>query len=1702
MNQLKIVQKYMIRCCRCDNLYDLELLKGNSKHPIIVCPHCGYKHLVNFTLIDDDNKLEPFGEIKLGATADPVYSSSRLLDIDRTPLAADETAVIDWPIGDELIVALQMDEEKGPWTATYQLRWRNVTDGGSFAALGSTGEIRWGTATDLVNGAAITSASCSNVPAGSSWANGEEIEGASTSDSITLADEEYTETHYAINTDGSIHAKEYEFELYESTNSTSLGTSSATLTVTDGSLQTTKTITGVAKIIDNQPSTIALGTNIVDTATGVSVNPTFEFTGTDGDGDDVEYNVQVDTANTFDSGTSLLDSYSETNGGTGSTISDTDNVMGGQSFLGDGKTLSSFKASLAGTDSPANDFVVRVYAHTGTFGTDGLPTGSILATSDSVSATTLTTHPTFGLVEFTFTGANKIILEDSTPYFIMVEYENADTGYILFNTDNTSPTHEGNFAHQWGGTWYLDSGFDGCFYVYTSDTLLDKVSETDTGFANVTTPANTHPFNSGDLVDYDIQGAIELESHPQSNSDAAYQLIVGQTVQVAESFVSDGSPIKSIGFYIGKEGSPQDVNITASIYAYSGTRPDGPALATSNSDTSILPSELPEYTSSWLLHKFSFDTKFIPTNGVSYCISLNYSGTGDNDNNVKISYDSSSNTYTGYMSRSVSGSTWLSLETFDLIFYLYDDDTLEELTTYYWRARAIDPLGSDTYSDWSATRSFTTEAGSTTTTKTIDGVSKILVTETTTKTQTGVSNITVGGSTTKTQNGVANIKATTTKTIDGTATISSGIGEMGFLQSTEDASDSTSYTFSDENIGTADGARSIIVVIASRKAGANTVLNSVSIGGVSATITIQQDNSATNSNIAAIAVAAVPSGTTGDIVVAFDSTMSRCAIGVYRATNLDSITAHDFGSSVVTNPTYDIDVPAGGFAIGGISSSGDLTMSWAGITEDYDGAIETYMTYSGASDTFASEQTALTLTVTPSGSTVERAGVFASWGFSGDVTTTKTQDGVSRIKDTLTKTQDGLARIETTEDKTINGVSNILVTEQESKTQTGVARIEATVDEIQYGTARIEKTVTKTITGQSRINIVTTQDQDGVARVTSSLTETIDGTSRIETTVDKTIDGLSRIKTQETKDQDGLARITTETTKTITGLAKIAVTGTSSKTITGKSNVKATTTQIQYGNARIETTEDKVIDGVARVGLVTSKTIAGISTIETTTDKAIDGLSRITTTEDKTVDGVARVKTTEAKDIDGLARIETTSDETITGLSKIVVTGSSSQTQTGTADIKAPTTENQFGTSRITTTEDKTIDGVSRIGLVTTKDQSGVARVEATESKDQSGVARIETTNSETQDGLARIKTTVDETQDGVSRIETIEVKDITGLAKVVVTGTSSQTITGKANVKSTTDRIQYGTARIETTVSETIDGLARIETTEDKTIDGIARVETTSSETQDGVARIQKTESSDIDGLARIGLVTTKPQEGLARIETTVTETITGLAKVVVTGSSSQTITGKANVKATTDKDQFGAARIETTESETTDGLARIGLVTSKSQDGLARVTTTSDKTITGLAKVVVTGTSSQTQTGVANIKTTTDQNQFGTARIETTVDETIDGVSRIKTTSSETQDGLARIETTSDEIITGVAEIAVSSTTSKTITGTASIHKTRDKHITGVAEIVIEEIAEKTITGVASISSTTYSTPEIIFLVDSGIPAKRLSNNKYIIL
>jgi hypothetical protein len=183
---------------------------------------------------------------------------------------------------------------------------------------------------------------------------------------------------------------------------------------------------------------------------------------------------------------------------------------------------------------------------------------------------------------------------------------------------------------------------------------------------------------------------------------------------------------------------------------------------------------------------------------------------------------------------------------------------------------------------------------------------------------------------------------------------------LSFTDSSVDASNLTTYTFSTQALGTAASDRRIVVGAGSSSA-AGTTVSSVTVGGIAAT---QLATAGTGNGIAALWIASVPTGTTGDVVVTFSQAQSRAGIGVWALYGA-AAAAFDTGTSTADPMTDTLNVPASGAAIGYFAGNDNTSATWTNLTENFDEAQESTITQSGASATFAAAQTALAITATP-----------------------------------------------------------------------------------------------------------------------------------------------------------------------------------------------------------------------------------------------------------------------------------------------------------------------------------------------------------------------------------------------------------------------------------------------------------------------------------------------------------------------------------------------------------------------------------------------------------------------------------------------------------------------------------------------------------------------------------------------------------------
>jgi len=167
----------------------------------------------------------------------------------------------------------------------------------------------------------------------------------------------------------------------------------------------------------------------------------------------------------------VSDKYSEANQNTSNRVysyTNNDYHATGQSFMGNGGVLNAANFFLSKTGSPTGNGVAKIYAHTGTYGTSSLPTGSALATSDNFDVSTLSSS-TPALITLKFSGVNKITLTNNTPYIVTFEYSGgSNNDWVNIYKDTTTPTAAGNEVRfEDVSSWVAVSGEDCCFYVFT-----------------------------------------------------------------------------------------------------------------------------------------------------------------------------------------------------------------------------------------------------------------------------------------------------------------------------------------------------------------------------------------------------------------------------------------------------------------------------------------------------------------------------------------------------------------------------------------------------------------------------------------------------------------------------------------------------------------------------------------------------------------------------------------------------------------------------------------------------------------------------------------------------------------------------------------------------------------------------------------------------------------------------------------------------------------------------------------------------------------------------------------------------------------------------------------------------------------------------------------------------------------------------------
>lgn len=206
----------------------------------------------------------------------------------------------------------------------------------------------------------------------------------------------------------------------------------------------------------------------------------------------------------------------------------------------------------------------------------------------------------------------------------------------------------------------------------------------------------------------------------------------------------------------------------------------------------------------------------------------------------------------------------------------------------------------------------------------------------------------------------------------------SSVKSVSYRTQASQGSGSSSYNFTNQDIGTAASDRYVIVAIGNGFTGGPRTVSAVTVGGISATQVVSVSGSTTN---ACLWIAAVPTGTTATIAITLSGTVGQgIGIAVWAAYGLSSGTASASGSStaspgsITLNPTT-----SDGFVIVYRATGGSVTtMTPTNYTERFDGAALGSDKHQGGDG----PTTGVSLNVqcaTDSGGDTNRAMVAACW---------------------------------------------------------------------------------------------------------------------------------------------------------------------------------------------------------------------------------------------------------------------------------------------------------------------------------------------------------------------------------------------------------------------------------------------------------------------------------------------------------------------------------------------------------------------------------------------------------------------------------------------------------------------------------------------------------------------------------------------------
>lgn len=213
----------------------------------------------------------------------------------------------------------------------------------------------------------------------------------------------------------------------------------------------------------------------------------------------------------------------------------------------------------------------------------------------------------------------------------------------------------------------------------------------------------------------------------------------------------------------------------------------------------------------------------------------------------------------------------------------------------------------------------------------------------------------------------------------GGATVSAPLAAVTLASHAESGNDpGSSFTFSSQALGAAAADRKLVVITGAGSSGAT--ISAMTIAGVSAELVLAKHTAESHSEMWQ---ADVPTGTSGDIVITYSTTIHNTGIGIFRITGAGtgptspSDTANDSQAAPIA---LTITVPANGVCIAGACDDATSSHTWAELTEVYDASASGgSRMHTGALLASETLQTDLAVTCTFSNTVSQETGLAASW---------------------------------------------------------------------------------------------------------------------------------------------------------------------------------------------------------------------------------------------------------------------------------------------------------------------------------------------------------------------------------------------------------------------------------------------------------------------------------------------------------------------------------------------------------------------------------------------------------------------------------------------------------------------------------------------------------------------------------------------------